>query len=247
MYDYAIRFEQGSNAPGVAVFCRDIPEFNSYGDNRQHAICEAVDGIESALSIYVEERRSIPQSSAPQANEHVVRLPAVTVAKIVLWNAMMERDMRKADLCRLLGIHQAQGDRLVDFLHTSKMEALETALGALNVKLRLAQEAIVDPLDIWITLPESRISAGFTVRQLVDAFGTNHELVIGKSNETLDKVKDHSVDFILRNFAPPANRNTRQATIPVIDALVATGIFRRSRMIDPETSREVDSLSLIRD
>ena len=41
--------------------------------------------------------------------------------------------MRKADLCRLLGVAQAQGDRLLDFLHTSKMEQLETALLALGI------------------------------------------------------------------------------------------------------------------
>ncbi|MEN1396038.1 hypothetical protein AAIH23_38265, partial [Pseudomonas aeruginosa] len=35
----------------------------------------------------------------------------------------------------LLGIAQTQGDRLVDFLHNTKMEALEQALAALDTKL----------------------------------------------------------------------------------------------------------------
>lgn len=140
MYDYAIRFEQDT-APGLAVYCRDLPELNSFGDDREHAIREAVDAIETTLSIYVDQRRTIPQASAPQDGEHVVRLPAVTVAKIALWNAMMERDMRKADLCRLLGVAQVQGDRLVDFLHTSKMEQLESALSALGKRLSISVEA----------------------------------------------------------------------------------------------------------
>lgn len=140
MYNYAIRFES-DDTPGLAVFCRDLPQFHSYGDDEQHALSEAVDGIETTLSIYVDERRAIPAASAPLAGEHVVYLPAVTVAKIALWNAMMERDMRKADLCRLLGVHQAQGDRLVDFLHTSKMEQLETALSALGKRLSISVEA----------------------------------------------------------------------------------------------------------
>ena len=140
MYDYAIRFEE-DDAPGVAVFCRDLPQLNSYGDDREHAISEALDAIESTLSLYVDERRTIPAASAPLTGEHVVHLPAVTVAKIALWNAMMEKDMRKADLCRLLGVHQAQGDRLVDFLHTSKMEQLENALAALGKRLSVSVEA----------------------------------------------------------------------------------------------------------
>lgn len=140
MYDYAIRFEQDS-APGVAVFCRDLPELNSYGDDRDHAVNEALDAIETALSVYVDERRAIPPASAPQAGEHVVHLPVVIVAKIALWNSMIERGMRKADLCRLLGLHQAQGDRLVDFLHTSKIEQLEAALAALGKRLFVSVEA----------------------------------------------------------------------------------------------------------
>jgi len=133
MYDFAIRFEQDET--GVAVFCRDLPELNSFGDDIEHAIREAMDALDTTLSLYVDQRRAIPSASEPQEGEHVVQLPAVTVAKIALWNAMVERNMRKADLCRLLDIHQAQGDRLVDFLHTSKMEALENALAALGKRL----------------------------------------------------------------------------------------------------------------
>ncbi|MHC8376436.1 type II toxin-antitoxin system HicB family antitoxin [Pseudomonas sp. MDT1-16] len=80
MYDYAIRFEECS-ASGLAMFCRDLPELNSYGDDRERAISEALDAIETTLSIYVDQRRVIPVASAPEAGEHVVRLPAVTVAK----------------------------------------------------------------------------------------------------------------------------------------------------------------------
>lgn len=140
MYDYAIRFEKDS-VPGLAVYCRDLPELNSFGEDEQHAANEAVDAIETTLSIYVDQRRPIPQASAPQQGERIIHLPAVTVAKIVLWNTMIERDMRKADLCRLLGVHQTQGDRLVDFLHTSKMEQIETALAAMGKRLAVSVEA----------------------------------------------------------------------------------------------------------
>lgn len=244
MYDYAIRFEKDT-APGLAVYCRDLPLLNSYGDDQQHAISEAVDAIETTLSIYVDERRVIPTATPAEEGEVAIRLPAVTVAKIILWNEIMVRDMRKADLCRLLGLAQTQGDRLVDFLHTSKMEVIEGALQRLNVKLKVDQQLAQDPLDIWINLPESRISAGLTVRNLVEAFGENRELVVGKSNAKLEEVKEHSVDYILRQFAHPGSRDTRQATIPVVDAIVASGVFRRSRMIDPVTNREVDSIAII--
>ena len=139
MYDYPVIIHEDEN-PGVAVTAPDLPEFNSAGDDVADALRESVDGIETALSIYVDQRRAIPPASKPKPGEHVVRLPAVTVAKIVLWNEMMARDMRKADLRRLLGVHQVQGDRLVDFLHTSKMEQLESALEALGKRLVVSVE-----------------------------------------------------------------------------------------------------------
>lgn len=141
MYDYAIRFEQDDSTPGLAVLCRDLPELNSFGDDKNHALREAEDAIETTLSIYVDQRRVIPQASPALPDEYVIRLSAVTVTKIVLWNEMMAQNMRKADLCKRLGLAQTQGDRLVDFLHTSKMEALEKALEALGVRV------FVQPID----------------------------------------------------------------------------------------------------
>jgi antitoxin HicB len=140
MYDYPVIIHEDEN-PGVAVTAPDLPEFNSAGDDVADALRESVDGIETALSIYVDERRVIPPASEPEPGQHVVRLPAVTVAKIVLWNEMMARGMRKADLCRLLDLSQTQGDRLVDFLHTSKMEAIEKALAAMGKRLVVSVEA----------------------------------------------------------------------------------------------------------
>jgi antitoxin HicB len=43
--------------------------------------------------------------------------------------------MRKAYLRRLLGGHQVQPDRLVESLHTSKMEQVQVALAAVNKRL----------------------------------------------------------------------------------------------------------------
>ncbi len=157
MYSYAIRFET-DDTPGLAVFCRDLPEFNSYGDDEAHALREAVDGIETTLSIYVDQRRAIPQASPAEPGELVVHLPVATVAKIELWNAMVERGMRKADLRRLLGVAQNTSDRLVDFLHASKIEALEQALAALGRDLHVTTMDTV-PTEYTVTYKKDGASA----------------------------------------------------------------------------------------
>jgi len=138
MYHYALRFEQ--TEAGIAVFCRDLPELTSYGKDIEHALREALDAIEATLSIYVDQRRAIPHASAARAGERVIYLPAASVAKIELWNAMQAQGMRKASLCRLLEISPLQGHRLVDFLHPSKISTLEQALGKLGRRLMIYAE-----------------------------------------------------------------------------------------------------------
>lgn len=219
MYDYAIRFERDDSAPGVAVFCSALPELNSYGDDREHAISEALDAIDTTLSLYVDQRRAIPEAKPAEEGEHVIHLPAVTVAKIALWNEMMRRGMKKAELCRKLGVSQTIGDRLVDFTHTSKMDQLEKALDALNSPVRVSPK---DP--DWINLPHGGGPAGFYVGRLVEELEKrpDNKMVVGATKSALTEVKSDSLDYFLR-IRYAKNPNTMQAVREVLDDLVATG------------------------
>lgn len=126
---------------GIWVTCRDIPELHSAGDDEEEALLEAVDGLETAISIYVDQRRPIPAPSEARPGERLVRLPALTVAKVALWNAMMEQGVGKAELARRLGVHMPQVDRLVDILHNSKIDQVEHALYLLGKRLQVTVEA----------------------------------------------------------------------------------------------------------
>ena len=140
MYDYPVTLHTDEN-PGIAITSRDLPELNSFGDTLEEALREAVDGIESVLSFYVDHRLPIPKASVAESGEQLVRLPIVTVSKIILWNTMMEKGMRKADLCRLLNAKPVAVDRLVDFLHTSKIDQIEMALAALGKRIQVVEAA----------------------------------------------------------------------------------------------------------
>lgn len=62
-------------------------------------------------------------------------MPALTSAKIALWNTMLAQNVGKAELARRLGVNRVQVDRLVDLLHGSKIEAVEHALAILGQRL----------------------------------------------------------------------------------------------------------------
>jgi antitoxin HicB len=139
MYQYPL--ELHTESTGVWLSCPDIPEMNASGDTLAEAFAEALNGFDSALSLYVEQRRKIPAASAARDPSMVLHLPALTVAKVMLWNAMCDEGVGRSELARRLGCSRQAVDRLVDFLHSSKIEQVERALGLLGRRLSLVLEA----------------------------------------------------------------------------------------------------------
>lgn len=139
MFDYPVTLHHETGS--VWISCDDVPELNSAGDNEAEALLDAVDGLESALSLYVDQRRPIPLASPARPGQPVVRLPTLTAAKVALWNAMCAQSVGKAEMARRLGVNRPQVDRLVDLLHRSKIEQVEHALAILGQRLALSVSA----------------------------------------------------------------------------------------------------------
>jgi antitoxin HicB len=54
---------------------------------------------------------------------------------VLLYRAMREAGLRKADLVRRLGWHAPQIDRLLDLNHASRLDQIEAALAILGKRL----------------------------------------------------------------------------------------------------------------
>lgn len=139
MFDYPVTLHH--EAGSVWVSCDSVPELASAGDNDAEALREAVDGLESALSLYVDAGQPIPLPLPAKPGQALVRLPVVSAAKVALWNALQAEGIGKAELARRLGVHRPQVDRLLDLCHGSKMDEVERALAAVGRRLSLAVEA----------------------------------------------------------------------------------------------------------
>lgn len=139
MFDYPVTLHH--EAGSVWISCDDVPELASAGDNAAEALLDAVDGLESALSLYVDQRRPIPLPRSAAPGQPVVCLPALTAAKAALWNTMYAQGIGKADMARRLGVNRPQVDRLVDLLHRSKLEQVEHALAILGQRLEVSVRA----------------------------------------------------------------------------------------------------------
>lgn len=134
MLTYPIRLTKDNNGT-LLVTCPAFPEVTTFGETEGEAVSHAVDAIEEAIAARMADRTSIPLPSKSGKKRAV--LPAQTVAKILLYQAMLERHISKNQLARSLKWHRPQVDRLLNLRHSTNMNAIETAFQALGKKVRI--------------------------------------------------------------------------------------------------------------
>lgn len=123
---------------GFVVTFRDIPEAITQGDDEAEALAMAADVLLSSMEFYFEDNRQVPQPSAPEPGERLIGLPLSVVAKVLLLNRMIERNVRASDLARLLGVKPQEVNRLIDLGHSTKIDTLAKAMEAMGGELNLA-------------------------------------------------------------------------------------------------------------
>jgi antitoxin HicB len=133
MLIYPIHLEPDTNRTLLVSF-PDIPEAVTFGEDVADARTHAVDALVAMFSAYIDDRRPIPMPS-PLRGRTGVMLPAGISAKVLLWNTMVDKGLRKADLARRLNVSPTVIDRLLNLSHASRIEQIETALAALGKRL----------------------------------------------------------------------------------------------------------------
>lgn len=133
MLAYPIDLNPDTNGTLLVTF-PDFKEAVTFGEDEGDALLRAVDALETVLAARIDEREDIPLPSAAAGRPCAV-LPALTAAKVLLYRAMREAGVRKADLARRLGWHGPQIDRLLDLNHASRLDQIEAALAALGKRL----------------------------------------------------------------------------------------------------------------
>lgn len=134
---YPATFTPDTNGTLLVEF-KDIPEAVGVGETLEIAYNSALDGLETAFSIYMDKRLPIPAPSELQDGEHAIYLPVAVQTKLALYSEMLNQGVTKAELARRLSVNQKQIDRLWDLTHSSKLEMLEKAFETLGKRLHLA-------------------------------------------------------------------------------------------------------------
>lgn len=129
--NYPVNLE-AEDGGGFTVTFPDVPEAITHGSDEAEALLRAVDALETALEMYVDASEALPLPSKAKRGQGTVHPTAQVSAKLAVYQAMREENMRKSELARMLGWHMPQVDRLLDIRHASKLSAVESALAALG-------------------------------------------------------------------------------------------------------------------
>lgn len=124
----------------ILVTFPDVPEAITFGEDEADALLRAVDALESAMMVYIEDRRDLPKPSLAERRP-VVSVGTEAAMKLSVYQAMREAGLRKADLARRLGWHGPQIDRLLDLRHASRVDQIDAALAALGKRLVVTLDA----------------------------------------------------------------------------------------------------------
>ncbi|UTO28721.1 type II toxin-antitoxin system HicB family antitoxin [Bartonella harrusi] len=132
---YAIKFIKDDNDT-LLVISKDFQEFITYGNDEKEALEQAKNALLTVIMGRFQDREVVPLG-AYDAIYPFVEVSSLVTLKIAIHNAMIEKNLRKADLVRLLELHPIQIDRLLDLNHATKLDALESTLLTLGKEVTI--------------------------------------------------------------------------------------------------------------
>jgi antitoxin HicB len=126
---------------GYTVLFPDMPYGVTTGSTKKEALKNAVDCLEEIIASLMSDKKAIPSPSAAKGKETVILSPIFT-AKVLLYNALREEHMSKAELARVLHWKYPQVNRLFDTHHYSHLSQLVAAATALNKRFVIGIEDV---------------------------------------------------------------------------------------------------------
>jgi antitoxin HicB len=125
---------------GYVVTLPDIGYGATQGDTFEEALLQAEDMLEEAILGMIAHNEEVPASS-PANGRPVVRLPALTAAKLEVYRAVRQAGLDEAQLAERLGWPLKKVTHLFDGYHAVRLEQLEAVLAALGRRFVVTSEA----------------------------------------------------------------------------------------------------------
>jgi antitoxin HicB len=136
MLSYPARIARDGD--GFMVSFPDIPEALTGAPTKEEALQNAADALTTAMDFYFEDRRPVPEPSAPKRGQVLIDLPPSIAVKVLLLNEMIRQGTRPIDLARRMHIRPQEVNRLTTLTHPTKIDTVADALKALGRRLTIS-------------------------------------------------------------------------------------------------------------
>ena len=113
-----------------------FPELTTFGADKAQAWKNALGALEEAIAARIDDGDPLPApATEAQLKRHRgvwVKLPLMTAMKCMLYSALRESGMNRAELARRLDWHRESVDRLFRLDHASRVDQIEAAFKVLQ-------------------------------------------------------------------------------------------------------------------
>ena len=151
MLSYPIKISKKADA--VMATCPDFPEVTIDCTDRNDALVRASEILEAAIAVRMAYRDDVPE---PSAGRYRAVLPTQTAIKVRLYQAARSRGISKRELGRRLKWHGPQVDRLFNLKHASRLDQLEAAFRALDLRLSVDVDSVPQPPQVAAALKSTQ-------------------------------------------------------------------------------------------
>ena len=132
---YPASFLREENGRGFHVRFSDLPEALTGGDDLEETIEQAADCLAEAIAGRIARGDVIPRASKAKRGQRLISVPLYLAPKLALYLAMRDRNMRKTELAKRLGVSETVVRRMLDPKHDTKPEKIQAALAALGKRI----------------------------------------------------------------------------------------------------------------
>lgn len=136
MIKYRVKLEPDDNDT-VLVTAPDFPGVITFGDTREEALHHAVGAFREMIAAKIHNKEPIPTPSRIKKGEPFIVLPLQTEMKVRLYQSMMDKGVRKAELARRMKLHRQEVERILDFHQSTSLNKIESAFAALGQSLQI--------------------------------------------------------------------------------------------------------------
>jgi antitoxin HicB len=138
MLTYPLKLTPDSNGTLLVTFT-DVPNANAVGNDVENAKASALDALETAFSMYVDQSKAIPLPSVATTNQIELAIPSLTTARVLLWNRVVADNTGVAELARRLTLPLSDIQELFDFTRAAPPDLVERAAAALGIRVGPSQ------------------------------------------------------------------------------------------------------------